>query len=164
MRQHFLIVEDSEEDAFFIRRAFSGSECRPFVCRNTSEARAYLLGSGMYADRNKFPFPEIVVSDIRLGDDNGIRFFEWLRSMTEFDHLPVVILTASITPGEVRAARKLGATKILIKPSDPVAMHDVIVSLVRELCSTRPQRDARLERTREISPRPGTIPSARFKK
>src|SRR5436305_11482190 len=71
-RTTFLVLEDDANDALLIRRAFTNAACRAFVCRNTSEARAYLVGAGMYGNRDRFPFPDIFMTDLRLGDESGI--------------------------------------------------------------------------------------------
>src|SRR5438045_1260493 len=72
VRKTFLILEDDANDALLIRRAFTNSACWAFVCRNTSEARAYLQGAGMYADRSRFPFPDMYVTNLRSGDETAI--------------------------------------------------------------------------------------------
>src|SRR5947207_7024957 len=79
-RKTFLVLEDDANDAFLIRRAFTNAACRTFVCRNTSEARAYLVGARTYADRERFPFPDIFVTDLRLDEESGVSFLTWLRS------------------------------------------------------------------------------------
>ena len=73
-RINVLVLEDDPNDAFLIRGAFKNSGCDAFVCRNTSEAAAYLLGSGMYYDSMRYPLPNIVIYDIRLGQDYRIHF------------------------------------------------------------------------------------------
>jgi CheY-like chemotaxis protein len=135
----FLILEDNAEDAFFIRRAFVESECEPFVCRNTSEARAHLLGAGMYRNRKEFPFPEVVISDLRLEAESGLQFLRWFRSQNEFKDLPFVLLSGAVTAQQNEFARQLGASRVLIKPGDFVAFHDLIVRLLRELCRAAPK-------------------------
>jgi DNA-binding response OmpR family regulator len=138
----FLIVEDSEEDAFFIRRAFIDSACEAFVCRNTSEARAYVLGAGMYQNRTKFPFPEVVISDLRLGAESGINFLKWFRSQKTLNAVPFILLSGAATAQDMELAKKIGATKVVVKPGDSTAFHDLIVKLLREFCRTThmPQR------------------------
>src|SRR5258708_11767729 len=77
---NFLIVEDDANDAYLIKRALSSTKCRSsFVCRNPGEAKAYLRGAGMYADRRRYPFPNVVITDLRMGRESGIELVDWVR-------------------------------------------------------------------------------------
>ncbi|HUS35523.1 MAG TPA: response regulator [Verrucomicrobiae bacterium] len=135
-RTNVLVLEDDANDAILIRRAFTGQTCRAFICRNTSEARAYFLGSGMYSDRNSYPFPELFVTDLRLGEESGIQFLAWVRAFDGAKDLPVIVLSGAVTPSDILAVQALGATRILIKPADPIAMQDLLIVTSRELCPT----------------------------
>jgi two-component system response regulator len=133
-RTNVLVLEDDADDAILIRRAFTGETCRAFICRNTSEARAYFLGSGMYADRVLYPFPEVFVTDLRLGEESGIQFLAWVRAFENSKDLPVIVLSGAATRSDILAAQSLGATRVLIKPADPIALQDMLIATSRELC------------------------------
>jgi CheY-like chemotaxis protein len=124
-----LVLEDDPGDALLIRRAFQKAGCDPFICRNTSEATAYLLGSGMYSDRRLYPLPDILITDLRLGQDSGIKLLSWLRS-THLKDLPVVVLSGAATPGDILAVQRLKAERVLIKPSNP----DDLFAMLQETC------------------------------
>jgi CheY-like chemotaxis protein len=134
-RKTFLILEDDPNDAILIRRGFTNAECRAFVCRNTSEARAYLLGAGMYGDRFRFPFPELFVTDLRLGDECGIQFLGWLRSKPEFNELPVVVLSGAASPKDFHAIKRLNVSRVLQKPASPNEMQSLLLNLAEEFCA-----------------------------
>jgi CheY-like chemotaxis protein len=129
-----LVLEDDANDAILIKRAFTSGSCRAFVCRNTSEARAYFLGSGMYSDRELFPFPDLFVTDLRLGEESGIQFLAWVRAFDKAKNLPVVVLSGAATPGDILAVQRLRATRVLIKPADAIALQDMLTLASRELC------------------------------
>src|SRR5687768_10146645 len=128
-----LVLEDDPNDALLIKRAFTGADCRTFICRNTSEARAYFLGAGMYADRDRFPFPEVFVTDLRLNEESGIQFLEWVRAFNESKNLPVIVLSGVATPSDILALQRLRATRVLIKPADAVALQALLTLASREL-------------------------------
>jgi CheY-like chemotaxis protein len=130
----FLVLEDDADDAILIRRSFTNSACQAFVCRNTSEARAYLMGAGMYVDRNRFPFPDIIVTDLRLGEDSGINFIKWVRSRPELEDMPVIVLSGSASPSDIRAARELAVDHILDKPGDPADLQKLVLKVAAQLC------------------------------
>lgn len=112
-----LVVEDNAIDAALIRRAFDAvPSCRAIVCRNLGEARAYLLGAGIYEDRVEYPFPNAVICDFRLGGESGNEFLIWLKSDPRSESLPVVILSGSVAPKDLIEAKKSGAVDVLLKP------------------------------------------------
>jgi CheY-like chemotaxis protein len=133
----FLVVEDNADNAVLIRRVFKELEsCAAFVCRNNSEAKAYVLGAGMYSDRNEFPFPNAVICDLRFGDESGIDFLRWVKSVDEkVKALPVFILANRESPDEIVAAEELGATEILRKPASAESLHSMLVDLASKLCA-----------------------------
>ena len=136
-RKTFLILEDDADDALLIRRAFTNSVCRAFVCRNTSEARAYLNGAGMYADRSRFTFPEVFVTDLRLGEETGVQFVKWLRQNEELRTLPVIVLAGTVSAEDVHALKGLGVARMLEKPGDPFRLERLLLELARQLCGER---------------------------
>jgi CheY-like chemotaxis protein len=131
-RTTFLILEDDANDALLIRRAFTSAACRAFVCRNTSEARAYLVGAGMYANRDHYQFPDIFITDLRLADESGMQFLGWLRSKPEFKDLPVIILSCSTSPKDMAEAKKLGVSRFIQKPGNPGELEMLVIKLSRQ--------------------------------
>ncbi len=129
-----LVLEDDANDAILIRRAFASAACRVFVCRNTSEARAHFLGAGMYADREQFPFPDLFVTDLRLGEESGIKFLAWVRDFEGARNLPVVVLSGAATPADILAVQRLRAMRVLIKPANVLALQEMLILASRELC------------------------------
>ena len=50
---------------------------------------------------------------------NGLQILEWIRGDRQFQHVPVLILTASSDSATKLSALELGATDFLAKPVDP---------------------------------------------
>jgi two-component system response regulator len=132
----FLVVEDNAEDADLIRLAFSSLEsCNAFVCRNLSEARAYMQGSGMYADRVAHPFPNAVICDLNLSGESGVEFVGWLNTTADYKTLPVFVLTGSTSEADISAARKRGAVSVLKKPPGFDQLRLMLNDMAAKLCS-----------------------------
>jgi DNA-binding response OmpR family regulator len=146
-----LVLEDDANDAILIKRAFTSAACRAFVCRNTSEARAFFLGSGMYNDRDTYPFPDLFVTDLRLGEESGIQFLAWVRAFDESKKLPVVVLSGAATPGDILAVQRLRATRVLIKPSDPIALQDILILAARDLCPMIHRNNSKSEARKDFA-------------
>jgi DNA-binding response OmpR family regulator len=144
-RTTFLVLEDDANDALLIRRAFTNAACRAFVCRNTSEARAYLVGAGMYADRESYPPPDIFVTDLRLGDENGWQFLEWVRSKEELRDIPVIVLSCSLSPQDTVLAKEMGVSRVLQKPGEPIELQRLVSKLAREFSPSELELDSEFE-------------------
>lgn len=134
----FLIVENDPNDAFLIGRALqTTARCgRYFVCRNVSEAKAFLQGAGMYSDRTKYPMQSVVLSDLGLGEDSDIEFVEWIRKQkSPIKDVCVIILTGSATPLQFDAAERIGAQKVFRKPTRLEDLQKLLIKIADEFCS-----------------------------
>jgi CheY-like chemotaxis protein len=103
---------------FFLKRAFQKYfACTIHVARNGAEVIDYLGGKGAFADRAKFPFPEIVISDLKMPKVNGFGLLTWINEHPEFRVIPTLILSSSADPNDVARAYKLGANTYFVKPA-----------------------------------------------
>jgi CheY-like chemotaxis protein len=119
-RQTILLVDDSENDLLFMRRAFKKAQSSiPLqeVC-NGEEAIAYLKGDGLYSDRNKFPLPRMVLLDLNMPKKDGFEVLTWVRAQPVLKRLAIIVLSASTRAPDVDRAFDLGATSFLVKPSN----------------------------------------------
>ncbi len=62
--------------------------------------------------------PDILLLDLDMPQVNGFQVLEQLRTLDGYEHLPVIILTASEDPASKLKALELGATDFLSKPVD----------------------------------------------
>jgi CheY-like chemotaxis protein len=130
----FLVIEDNAYDAALIRLAFNSlGSCTASVCRNLSEAKAYMRGSGMYSDRSMHPFPNAVICELNLEGESGVEFVIWLTASADFRRLPVVILTGSTSQADILAARERGAVSILTKPARFEELRAMLMDLTLSL-------------------------------
>src|SRR4051812_20805363 len=76
-----LLLEHDEADIFFFRRALASLNFpgNVRVVYSVAEARDYLHGRGKYSDREYFPLPDLIVSDLKVPGRTGMEFLEWLR-------------------------------------------------------------------------------------
>lgn len=113
-----LLVEDNEDDVFLMRHAlkWAGVANPMFVVETGAEAVDYLSGVGRYQDRKAFPLPAVVFLDLKLPLMSGHEVLAWLRAQHQLEGLPVVVLTSSNEPSDVRRSYSLGANSYLVKP------------------------------------------------
>jgi len=116
-----LWAEDDDNDAALLSRAWDKAEVADQLVRvrDGAEAIRYLRGDGVYADRERFPFPSLLLLDINMPGRSGLEVIEWLQSQSQFPKLPVVILTSSAASGDVHEAARLGVRGYLVKPLNP---------------------------------------------
>jgi CheY-like chemotaxis protein len=110
-----LLVEDSEDDAFFFRRAFqkSGAACSLHHVTNGAQAIEFLESASSCDDRN---FPFLIFLDLKMPVMNGFEFLEWVRTQTFRCAPQVVVLSGSEHQEDKTRAAQLGATDYLVKP------------------------------------------------
>jgi CheY-like chemotaxis protein len=115
-----LHIEDSEEDAVLFGRACeaSGLPSTCYAVRDGLEAVAYLAGAGKYTNRSLYPFPDLIVLDLKMPGMNGFDFLKWLRQQAEFLSLPVLVFTRSTDEEDKVRAINEGASGYFIKPKD----------------------------------------------
>jgi CheY-like chemotaxis protein len=127
-----LLVEDREEDVILIQKAFErGKIPNPLqVVRNGEDAINYLAGIGRFSDRLRYPFPLLVLLDLKMPAVDGFEVLRWIKSQQTLGPLRVVVLTSSENIRDVSLAYQLGATSFLVKPLDfnhTVAMTETIM-------------------------------------
>ena len=115
-----LIAEDSPQDAellqLALKRAGLGGPLR-FVSDGV-EAIAYLEGRGEYADRETFPFPRVIITDLKMPRLNGLELLNWLSDHPECHVIPTILLSGSELSQDITAAYKFGANTYFTKPTD----------------------------------------------
>jgi CheY-like chemotaxis protein len=105
-----LWVEDDPNDVVLIRRAFKKAGIEPVhVCANGEDAVNYLQGVAPYNDRAQFPFPNLIITDLKMPKVNGLDFLRWLRAHPQCRVLPVVVFSASAQTSDIEQVYHLGA-------------------------------------------------------
>jgi CheY-like chemotaxis protein len=117
-KTQFLLVEDDLADAEFVSMAFKNSGHQLHVVNDGQHAIDYLSGKVEYADRRKFPLPQVILLDLKMPRVNGFEFLKWLRHQSPGDLrlLPVIIMSSSDEPSDVKTAYALGVNSYLVKP------------------------------------------------
>ena len=114
-----LIVEDEENDAFFLRDALkrAGIHNPIQVVEDGRLALDYLSGVGKFADRTLYPLPSVIFLDLKLPQVNGLAILKWIREEAGLPSILVVVLTASRLDEDIERAYRLGANSYVVKPS-----------------------------------------------
>ena len=120
MEDHLLIllVEDDPDQALLVQDALkedNGFILLPVLDRG-EEAIAYLLGEGRFGDRAHYPFPFLMLLDLKMPGIGGFGVLRWLQSHPEVDQkLHTVVLSSAQTSKEIELADELGVKHYWVK-------------------------------------------------
>ena len=118
-QETILLVDDSENDHFMMRRAFkkAGFNNPLQEVHNGEQAMAYLQGEGIYSDREKFPMPSAVLLDLNMPRKDGRQALEEIKDDPVLCVIPVIVFTTSNAPDDLRQVYRLGASAYVLKPN-----------------------------------------------
>jgi CheY-like chemotaxis protein len=111
-----------------MRRAFEKSESnfKLVRVRNGKEAVEYLHGDGPYQDRAQYPFPDILMLDLKMPMMDGFDVLASLRNEPLAKELPVIVLTGSDQGRDVQRAWQMGASDCQVKPLESDALATLV--------------------------------------
>jgi CheY-like chemotaxis protein len=126
-----LLVEDNENDVYFMQRAAksAGIANQLQVVKDGQGAIDYLAGTGSFQNREQFPFPCMVLLDLKLPVKDGLEVLSWIRQQPKFRRLVVIILTTSRELTDIAAAYDIGVNAYLVKPSDVSVLVEMIAAM-----------------------------------
>ncbi|SRR5579885_3113168 len=115
-----LLVEDNAADVEITRRALreSAAPVELIVVRDGQEAVDYLLRQGSHAAAPRWRRPDLILLDLNLPRLTGREVLERLRATEALRSVPVVVLTTSKRPEDVRAVYAAGANTYIEKPQE----------------------------------------------
>ena len=115
--QAILVAEDNPDDALIFTRMFKRATLPHslHIVDDGQKVIDWLAGKEGFSDRTKHPLPDRVLLDLKMPIKNGFEALEWIRSQKTFDQLPVIILSSSDDPKDLKRAFELGATKYFVK-------------------------------------------------
>ena len=113
-----LLVEDDQNDVFFLQYAFETANItNPLhVATDGAQAIDYLAGRGKYSDRARFPLPCLILLDLKLPIKMGLDVLRWIHQQPHLGNLLVIVLTSSSNAEDIDEAYSLGARSYLVKP------------------------------------------------
>lgn len=126
-----LLVEDSPEDALLTIRAFRRGDIanRVDVCETADRAIDYLRRGGQFDAMGKEPLPCMIVLDLNLPGMDGRDFLKVIKSDDTLRAIPVVVLTTSDEPSDIRICYDNGANSYIPKPTRPDDIQSAVQSI-----------------------------------
>lgn len=95
---------------------------------------------------------DLFIVDWMLPGASGVEFVRWLRSMTPYQHVPILMVTGNDTYDEVVEALEAGADDYLLKPVRQEVLEAKLKGLLGKKSSDNP--DAAEPETNHAGPSP----------
>jgi CheY-like chemotaxis protein len=127
-----LLAEDDENDFVLFSHALEQSArannlmITVKLVRDGTEAIEYLAGEGKFADRVEYPFPDIVVLDLKMPRLSGLDVLAWLKGHEEYRRIPKILLSGSAEERDIDEAYRLGVNTYFQKPVSLVEFRELI--------------------------------------
>lgn len=131
----WLLVEDDENDFVLMKRAMQrvSADAQLLWVRDGLEAKEYLLGTSVFADRAQFPFPSVILSDLKMPRCSGLELVQWVRLQPSLQMLPFIMFSSSDQQTDVSLAYEDGANWYLAKPSSFEGLVEMLQRLSENL-------------------------------
>ena len=115
-----LLVEDNPSDVDLTKRAFEKKNLANtlVVAHDGQDALDYLFGVGAYAGRDVADVPACILLDLKLPKVDGVTVLQTIKGDERTRMIPVVILTSSNEPQDIKACYALGTNSYIRKPVD----------------------------------------------
>ncbi|MDB6026753.1 MAG: response regulator receiver protein [Verrucomicrobiales bacterium] len=128
---NILLVDDDENDVALTKRALknNGIDNLVLVVSDGEEAISYLLRKPPFDDRDKFPYPDVIITDIKMPRKNGLELLQWVKENPVYRVTPTMVLSSSKNAHDIKQAFFLGASAYFVKP----AKFEDLVTLVRRV-------------------------------
>jgi len=107
---HILIVDDKEENLYYLQALLTGNGCTVDIAHHGAEALVIARQS----------LPDIIVSDLLMPVMDGYTLLRHWKADARLKQIPFVVYTATYTePEDERLAFSLGADAFILKPAEP---------------------------------------------
>ena len=121
-----LVVDDFSDTRDMYAEYFGGVGMRAETAENGRQAVRRALRA----------HPDAIVMDLTMPVLDGWEATRILHADPRTRDIPIVVLTGSSEPEQVRRAEACGATHVLTKPCTPEVLHEVVCQVIVRKSST----------------------------
>jgi CheY-like chemotaxis protein len=126
-----LLVEDDDGHARLLEKNLRRGGVVNHLARvaDGREAVDYVSRKGRYQDAVRYPFPGVVLLDVRMPRLDGFEVLAYLKRDPELMKIPVIMLTSTDNQNEINRAYEMGANGYVVKPVSVESFIDRVVKL-----------------------------------
>lgn len=113
-----MLVEDNEDHAELTIEVLKKNHIANKVIQflYAESAYDYLFGEDESRDREKYPYPDVILLDVKLPGMNGFELLQIIKDRPETKRIPVIMLTTSKRDEEIARGYDIGANSYIVKP------------------------------------------------
>jgi CheY-like chemotaxis protein len=105
----------------------------PVQCVSSGNAAiSYIHGDREYVDRERFPRPTLVITDLQMPDGDGYSLLMYLQDHPDECQCRVAVFSSADDEVRIEKAKRLGASRYIVKPASLEAMCRLLDGLVHE--------------------------------
>jgi CheY-like chemotaxis protein len=121
----------------FVERAIRKEKLpvKIFNVRDGCDAAEWLTATGIYADAEEYPKPDVLIVDLRMPRNSGFDLLEFVHARRELKRIPVIVYSDSESAEDKLKAFQLGANAFVTKAQGTA----VLMSYVRSAVTTLPE-------------------------
>ena len=125
---NILLVDDNRMDVELTLDAFQQIRLsnKVYVASDGQIALDYLFGRNEYADRATYPFPDLMLLDLKMPGIDGFEVLRQAKAELPIKLLPIIVLTSSKEDGDRLMSYDIGANSYLVKPVKFANFVDVV--------------------------------------
>ncbi|MDE2030351.1 MAG: response regulator [Alphaproteobacteria bacterium] len=127
---HILLVEDNPSDVILFRKALAFHAARIGIhsIHDPGEVMGYLQN---HEAKFGHPFPDLIVADLAMPKISGLDILRAVKRTAATAAIPVVILTNSVSAGDMAQSYRCGASGFIQKAVDFDAYRNTIETAVK---------------------------------
>lgn len=132
-----LLADDSDDDRMLFRLALRKVPGMRLVgmAHDGDQAIAYLSGRAEFANREKYPYPDVLFLDLKMPRVTGFEVLSWLHDKERKPF--ITVFSGSEMESDMKRAFALGADTYKVKPSNSDGYTGVLKSVQEEVRSRR---------------------------
>jgi CheY-like chemotaxis protein len=130
MPKHILVAEDSPNDFMLLQVAFEAAKLPHSLHHVTDglEVVSYLKSESPFANRQLWPFPDLLILDIHMPKVDAFDILSFLGNQSGVK-LPVILLSGSMPPIDIQKAMRMGAAECFNKPEELVDLITLVQTI-----------------------------------
>jgi CheY-like chemotaxis protein len=115
-----LVAEDNELDAMLLERVLQrcGAGFHLVRVEHGEAAIQYLQGAAPYADRARYPLPDLLLLDLKMPRKDGFAVLKVRQETPALHRVPAIVFSSSNLAPDIARAYALGASSYVVKPTN----------------------------------------------
>lgn len=125
---HILLIEDNEGDILLTTEAFEDAKILNTlsIARDGQEAIQFLEKTDQFSEVET---PDLILLDVNLPKKNGHEVLQYIKGSKGLKHIPVIMLTTSISEKDITKSYENHANCYITKPVEVDDFLNVIASI-----------------------------------